>query len=359
MTWRGSSSTLRRGCSELSDLTAVPPVFDFVDLFAGVGGFHAALTSLGGRGVQAAEIEPNAARVYEQNWDLRPDQDVRQLGEDPAVPGQGPRGADRRVSVPAVQQVRTPAGHELRNAGPSSTTSSRILEVKQPPVVMLENVRNLAGPRQRDAWGAVVAGLRGAGYRVSDEPCVFSPHLLSPEDGGAPQMRERRLHPRRPRRARARTRRDRRAVTVANKPQQRLGPARLDDRRARSAARATRHARQRYVVDGDEAGWIDTWNELLATAGPARQAAGPPDVGACLARTQADASSGCRSGSRASSSATTTSTSSNRSVIDAWRRAHPEITAFPLSRRKLEWQAQDGTATCGSTCCSSGPRAFG
>lgn len=50
----------------------------------------------------------------------------------------------------------------------------RMLRVHKPPVIMLENVRNIAGPRQRDVWAAVVHGLREAGYRVPDAPAVFS-----------------------------------------------------------------------------------------------------------------------------------------------------------------------------------------
>ena len=56
---------------------------------------------------------------------------------------------------------------------------------------MLENVRNLAGPRQKGAWSAVIDGLREVGYKVSSQPCVFSPHLLRPANGGAAQVRER------------------------------------------------------------------------------------------------------------------------------------------------------------------------
>src|SRR5690606_19594866 len=40
----------------------------FADLFAGVGGFAAALTAMGGKAAYAVEIDPAAARVYESNW---------------------------------------------------------------------------------------------------------------------------------------------------------------------------------------------------------------------------------------------------------------------------------------------------
>jgi len=44
------------------------PAYRFVDLFAGVGGFHAALKSYGGQCVYAVEIDAQARHVYESNW---------------------------------------------------------------------------------------------------------------------------------------------------------------------------------------------------------------------------------------------------------------------------------------------------
>ena len=40
----------------------------FVDLFCGIGGFHAALERLGHECVFATDIDKHAAEVYETNW---------------------------------------------------------------------------------------------------------------------------------------------------------------------------------------------------------------------------------------------------------------------------------------------------
>ncbi len=68
---------------------------------------------------------------------------------------------------------------------------ARILEDRTPAVVLLENVRNIAGPRHTHEWDVIIQTLREIGYRVSSTPSVFSPHFLPPSLGGTPQVRDR------------------------------------------------------------------------------------------------------------------------------------------------------------------------
>lgn len=50
--------------------------FKYADLFAGVGGFAATLSAMGGEHAYAVEIDPAAAAVYTRNWGHNPLGDV-------------------------------------------------------------------------------------------------------------------------------------------------------------------------------------------------------------------------------------------------------------------------------------------
>lgn len=184
------------------------PAFTFSDLFAGIGGFHAALHAAGGTWAFASEIDPDAAAVYDHNW-LRP---LRESGA-PMPEGVSSFQVSGDIVPLTDPEVRVPHADVLAAGFPCQPFSksgfqrgmdetrgtlfwniARILQdpEKRPAVVMLENVRNLAGPRHRDTtFKTIVRTLRELGYRTASEPAVFSPHLLPRSMGGRPQVRER------------------------------------------------------------------------------------------------------------------------------------------------------------------------
>ncbi len=51
----------------------------FVDIFAGLGGFHLATASLGGKCVFACEINDTLRNLYEKNFGILPSKDIRQV----------------------------------------------------------------------------------------------------------------------------------------------------------------------------------------------------------------------------------------------------------------------------------------
>ena len=164
--------------------------FTFVDLFAGIGGFHAALTAMGGKCVYAIEIDTAASEIYRRNWDINALGDITADANDETV--SIPHHDILCAGFPCQPFSKSGAQQGMdETRGTLYWNILRIIQERRPSIVLLENVRNLAGPRHRHEWQVIVETLRNEGYRVSDTPAVLSPHLIPPEMGGRPQVRER------------------------------------------------------------------------------------------------------------------------------------------------------------------------
>ena len=164
-------------------------MFKYVDLFAGVGGFAAAFNSLGGQVLAAVEKDEYAAETYAKNFNHNSLGDVRDFAASAVdLPTYGV------LSGGFPCQPFSKSGAQLGVSEVRGTLFDdimRIVTVSKPLVIVLENVRNLAGPRHIGEWRRIVSQLRNAGYRVSDEPSVISPHNLDRSVGGRPQHRTR------------------------------------------------------------------------------------------------------------------------------------------------------------------------
>ena len=85
-------------------------------MFAGLGGFHAALAKLGHQCVMASEIDPDLQNFYELNHGLRPQGDVRLIAVEDYP---RPRHSMRRLSVSAILKGWFATGDGLHQMGRS------------------------------------------------------------------------------------------------------------------------------------------------------------------------------------------------------------------------------------------------
>ena len=155
--------------------------YRFIDLFAGLGGFHQALRALGHQCVFACEINEDLARLYEKNFGLRPHGDIRSL-DISSVPDHDILCAGfpcQPFSKAGGQQ-----GLECPQWGDLFDYVIQILRAHKPRYFIIENVPNLVRHRQGKTWRTIEHRLRLAGYSVRDK-------LLSPHHFGVPQIRER------------------------------------------------------------------------------------------------------------------------------------------------------------------------
>lgn len=166
------------------------PAFRYADLFAGIGGFASVFTSLGGEHAYAVEIDAAAAAVYARNWGKSPLGDITTDANDSHVIV--PDHDILAGGFPCQPFSKSGAQRGMDEVrGTLFFHIEKILRARKPTVVVLENVRNLVGPRHRHEWEVIIDHLRDAGYQVSSTPAIFSPHKIAPEHGGSPQVRER------------------------------------------------------------------------------------------------------------------------------------------------------------------------
>ena len=310
----------------------------FVDLFSGIGGFHVALEqAIGATCVFASDIDETCQDTYFANFGVRPAGDIVPLVEGSI---QVPDHDFLCAGFPCQPFSKSGMQRGINEArGTLFYSILRVLEARRPAFVLLENVRNLAGPRHRDTWTTIVRMLRELGYRVSDEPTILSPHLLPPHLGGRPQVRERVFIP---------------AVYVGE-------GAHIDDLIAKPLARNLPQAGwnpqnwniedylqgddeirnlDSYVLRKAEVEWLDTWNELLRRLPPTMRLPGFP-LWADAFRESPEIADGVPAWKRDFLLKNSAFYRANREHVDQWLRANRQLAALPPSRRKFEWQAQN------------------
>lgn len=156
--------------------------FKFIDLFAGIGGFHQAMVQLGGQCVYASEIDKFCIERYKENYNIDADHDITKINPE-EVP-------DHDVLCGGFPcQTFSKAGKQKgfeETRGTLFFYIEKILQAKKPKYIILENVRNLVSHDNGNTWKVIRQHIIDCGYRITENPIIMSPHQL-----GIPQLRER------------------------------------------------------------------------------------------------------------------------------------------------------------------------
>lgn len=319
--------------------------FKFVDLFAGIGGFHAALGALGGECVYASEWDKDAARIYERNWNLKPDGDLTLAANDQVM-----NVPPHDVLVGGFPcQPFSKSGKQMgmeETRGTLFWNIAKIIEARKPSLVLLENVQNIAGPRHMHEWKVIIKTLRDLGYRVSEKPMVVSPHLIRPEFGGRPQVRNRVFI--------AATRipkgipNFKADVEIPDLTPVTQGWDPLNwklDRDLPLDILKSAKDKKSVALSESEIKWIEAWNDFVVLMKP-RLADGKLPGFPIWAENWVDLSElkipkGTPEWKEKFLYKNSQFFSENKTVLTKWLKKWDYLEDFPPSRRKFEWQAQD------------------
>lgn len=170
------------------------PEFDFVDLFAGIGGIRLGFEGIGGRCVFTSEWNEQAVRTYKANYYCDPashrfNTDIREVTLsaradvsevqayrhiDEAIPDHDVLLAGfpcQPFSIAGVSKKNALGrahGFECRAQGTLFFDVARVLAAKRPSAFVLENVKNLKSHDKGRTFKVIVETLEELGYWIAD-----------------------------------------------------------------------------------------------------------------------------------------------------------------------------------------------
>lgn len=150
--------------------------FTFVDLFAGIGGFYLGMTANGGRCVFTNEWNSYASKTYEawHGHEVNTD-DLRTLDFEAVVPDHDVLCAGfpcQPFSIAGVSKKNALGrAHGFRDVeqGNLFFAICDLAATKRPPVMILENVKNLRSHDKGHTWQVIAESLDALGYEVRSE----------------------------------------------------------------------------------------------------------------------------------------------------------------------------------------------
>lgn len=158
--------------------------YTFIDLFAGLGGFHLALQGLGHKCVFASELKDDLRKLYELNFPGTPIfGDITKIKPELIPPHDIICGGF--PCQPFSQAGKQQGFKDEKNRGNLFDYICAIAQHHHPKYIFLENVANLKGHDKGNTWKVIYSRLHDElGYDVKEA-------ILSPHQFGIPQHRKR------------------------------------------------------------------------------------------------------------------------------------------------------------------------
>jgi DNA (cytosine-5)-methyltransferase 1 len=165
--------------------------FTFIDLFAGIGGFHMGLASNKGECVFANEWDKYAAQTY-KTWTGHTEvnqEDIRTLNYAEEIPdhdilcGGFPCQPFSIAGVSKKNSLGRAHGFDDERQGNLFFAICGIVEAKKPPILILENVKNLKSHDKGNTFKVISQMLDDLGYEMKSQ--------IIDAQGWVPQHRER------------------------------------------------------------------------------------------------------------------------------------------------------------------------
>ena len=153
----------------------------FIDLFAGIGGIRQAFERAGAKCVFSSEIDPFAQYTYYANHGTVPFGDITKINES-SIPDHDILCAG--FPCQPFSHIGKREGFKHPTQGTMFYEIVRILKVKRPRVVFLENVPGLVNHDDGKTLDVILHSLKELGYS-----CNFT--ILNAKDFGIPQSRAR------------------------------------------------------------------------------------------------------------------------------------------------------------------------
>lgn len=343
----------------------------FIDLFAGIGGFHWALKELGYECLLAVEKDEAAQKIYKLNFPKTKEHiegDIRKITrEDPededtirAKTGilkyLGEHHGIKAGEVGIIcggfpcQPFSKSGGQKGASDETRGTLFHDILQLTEalkPDYLILENVRNLAGPKHEGTLKTIIQRISKLGYEIDERPIVLSPHELK-KKYGSPQVRERvfilahrkglkkAAHP----------------VTVRDAVEKEKS-RQLPNWKARNILEDGRSKTRVYKINPQEDTWLQAWEEFLRLTQSEKLPGFPiwTDVFQPAAPKLSGEPKWKQDFLRKNHEfyIRITASKSQKQKIEKWLKGIRKtrlvkgetVAIFPASRRKFEWQAND------------------